>query len=131
MQKVLIPYCDRTIAGDGVSEKRGEIMATVDATVFAEERWEKNFPAQAEKETLFAYCDRVKKQLEAGKPDSATVLSAIKAVYCTLESDAIPNFKAFAMLFDYSDKEMFERQMKVITTALQYAGHGSAATPKN
>ena len=42
-----------------VKTTRKELAIKVDTSVYAEERWEANFPANAERETLFAYIERI------------------------------------------------------------------------
>ena len=48
-----------------------EIDITIDTSLFAEERWEANFPHNAKNETLFAYIERLKND---GSLDSAHVM---------------------------------------------------------
>ena len=60
-----------------------QIDVEIDTSLFAEERWEQNFPHNAKNETLFAYVERIRK---AGLMESkAHILSNLKALYCFLE----------------------------------------------
>ncbi|MCX4314215.1 MAG: hypothetical protein OSJ83_10240, partial [Clostridia bacterium] len=61
-----------------------EIVVTIDTSLFAEQRWEANFPHNAKNETLFAYIERMR---DEGKIDAVHVLSHLKALYCFLEGD--------------------------------------------
>ena len=57
-----------------------EIEVSVDTSLFAEERWEANFPINAKKETLFAYIERVK---DTGLIESKELTAVLYVVlYC-------------------------------------------------
>lgn len=81
--------------------KESEIDVAIDTSLFAEERWEQNFPLQAKSETLFAYVERVG---AAGLVDNkAHILSNLKALYCFIESDKLADWKTFLKMFDLAD----------------------------
>lgn len=132
---IKIPYNRRELVADGddykVEDNRGEITAALDLSVQAEERWEKHFPKQAEKETVFAYVERIGAIKRTSANMASIVLSGIKALYCFLLSEDLPTFEAFASLFDLSDSETLNKQIKVLEAALGAAKNGGAATAKN
>ena len=60
MIKTKLPLLEKEIDGDGkLVVNKSEIEIGIDTSLFAEERWESNFPAQAKTETLFAYIKEV------------------------------------------------------------------------
>lgn len=131
MIKTTLPVVEKSI--DEQSKKivvnKKSINVTIDTSLFAEERWEQNFPVNAKRETLFAYIERMKKtgQLE----DKANVLSNLKALYCFMEGDAIPDFKSFCQMFDIADGEYLNELIEKIKFVFDVALNSSTATPKN
>lgn len=108
-------------------KKPREIKVKIDTSLFAEERWEKNFPAQAKTETLFNYVERVQEKGLAST-DTATVLSNLKALYCFMEGDEIADFKSFLQLFNLADtnhlQKLVDKIKFVFEIALQSAVDG-------
>lgn len=114
MIKTTLPIFEKRIdeSSKKIVTEEKEIKVAIDTSLFSEERWEANFPNNAKKETLFAYIERIK---EAGLIDSrAHVLSNLKALYCFMEGEDIPDFKSFCQLFDLSDAEHMERLVNKI-----------------
>lgn len=104
---------------DGTLKKsEREIKVKIDTSLFAEERWEKHFPHNAQRETLFAYIERVQ---EKGLADAAHILSNLKALYCFIESDEIADFKSFLQLFNMSDVEYLTRLTNKIKLVFEIA----------
>lgn len=111
-----------------IKEKK-EIQISIDTSIFAEERWEINFPENAKKETVFAYIERVK---ESGLiEDKALILSHLKALYCFVEGSEIADFKSFCQLFDWSDEEILNKLIEKIKFAFNLVLSQSAANSKN
>lgn len=131
MIKIKIPLNDREIVDGKIKNNPGEIVAHLDMTVFAEERWQKHFPENAKNETLFAYVERMQKQNKTSKKDMVTIISNLKALYCFLKSDELPTFKTFAQLFDLSDQVTLDKQVKVIREAFDIVLQSSAISQKN
>lgn len=106
-----------------------EIDVTIDTSLFAEERWEANFPINAQKETLFAYIERIK---NAGLIESkAHILSNLKALYCFMEGKDIADFKSFCQLFDLADEKYLNKLIDKIKFVFNIVLQGSAADQKN
>ncbi len=106
-----------------------EIEVLVDTSLFAEERWEINFPTNAKKETLFAYIERVK---ETGLIESkANILSNLKALYCFLEGKDIADFKSFCQLFDLAEGEYLNKLIEKIKLIFELVLKSSATNSKN
>lgn len=131
MIKIKIPFNEREIVDGKIKNNPGEIVAHLDMTVFAEERWQKHFPENAKNETLFAYVERMQKQNKTSKKDMVTIISNLKALYCFLKSDELPTFNTFAQLFDLSDQVTLDKQVKVIREAFDIVLHSSAISSKN
>lgn len=131
MVKLRIPINNREIVDGELKETKGEIVAGIDVTVYAEERWQKHFPENAKRETLFAYVERIQSTNKTEAKDNATIISNLKALYCFLESDDLPDFKAFLQMFDLSDQQTLEKQVKTIKTAFDLVLQSSAVTGKN
>lgn len=97
--------------------------------MFAEERWEQNFPHNAKNETLFAYIERMK---AAGTVENkAYILSNLKALYCFMEGSDIPDFKSFCQLFDLADGEYLNELIEKIKFVFEVVLNGSTGTAKN
>lgn len=106
-----------------------DIEVNVDTSLFAEERWEANFPINAQKETLFAYIERVK---NAGLIESkAHILSNLKALYCFMEGKDIADFKSFCQLFDLADEDYLNKLIEKIKSIFNLVLQSSAANQKN
>ena len=131
MMKIKIPFNDRELVNGAIVNNHREIVAYVDTTVFAEERWQKHFPENARNETLFAYVERINNQNKTASKDAAMIHSNLKALYCFLESDNLPTFKTFVQLFDLSDSVTLEKQVKVLQNVFNTVLHSSAISQKN
>lgn len=130
--KIKIPYNKRELTADNkIIDNRGKIEADIDMTILAEEKWEAHFPKQAEKETVFSYVERLNKTPQTPANAAAIILSSVKALYCFLRSDDLPDFKSFASLFDLADAETVNKQIKVIKDAFDAVLAGSMVNPKN
>jgi len=127
--KATLPTLKKELDGETVVKTEGTIDVIVDTSIYAEERWESNFPNNAKTETLFAYVERVVKN--DGVHAKANILSNLKAVYCFIESKDIPDFKSFCQMFDFGDIEYTKRLCEKISAVFNYALNSSAATPKN
>lgn len=109
--------------------EKGEINVAIDTSIYAEERWEANFPQNAKKETLFAYIERVKKvgQLES----KAHILSNLKALYCFMEGQDIADFKSFLQLFDLADTNYIKKLVDKMKYVFELVLSTSAVDSKN
>lgn len=131
MMKIKIPFNDRELVNGAIVNNHREIVAYVDTTVFAEDRWQKHFPENARNETLFAYVERINNQNKTASKDAVMIHSNLKALYCFLESDNLPTFKTFVQLFDLSDSVTLEKQVKVLQNVFNTVLHSSAISQKN
>ena len=79
---------EKQIDAEGkLAVNKKNINVAIDTSLFAEERWEQNFPHNAKNETLFAYIERMK---AAGTIENkAYILSNLKALYCFMEGSDI------------------------------------------
>lgn len=126
-----LPIIDKQIdeKNNKILTSERDIDVTIDTSLFAEERWEANFPLNAQKETLFAYIERVK---NAGLIESkAHILSNLKAVYCFMEGKDIADFKSFCQLFDLADEKYISKLIDKIKYVFDIVLKSSAADPKN
>lgn len=129
MIKTKLPVIEKEIAENKLVIKEKEIDVSIDTSLFAEERWEANFPHNAKNETLFAYIERVK---NAGLLESkAHILSNLKALYCFMEGDTIADFKSFCQLFDLADGERLNKLVEKIKFVFNLVLSGSAVDQKN
>lgn len=130
--QIKLPYNKRELNSEGqIIDHPGEITAEINVTLLAEERWEAHFPALAAKETIFAFVERIKNTKETAANRHALILSAVKALYCFLQSAELPDFNSFAALFDLSDEATTQKQMNILNIAFGIATKGSAASQKN
>ena len=100
-----------------------EIVVTIDTSLFAEQRWEANFPHNAKNETLFAYIE--------GKIDTVHVLSHLKALYCFLEGDDIADFKSFCQLFNTVDGKRLAQLVEKIKVVFEIILDSATTDSKN
>lgn len=129
MVKTKLPVQVKTDDGNGkITTTDRDIDVAVDTSIFAEQRWEANFPAQAAHETLFAYIERVQTDKLI---DKAHILSNLKAIFCFIESDEIADFKSFCQLFDLADGEYLKRLTDKIEYIFNLVLNSSVATSKN
>ena len=105
-----------------------EIVATIDTSLFAEQRWEANFPHNAKNETLFAYIERMR---DEGKIDTVHVLSHLKALYCFLEGDDIADFKSFCQLFNTVDGKRLAQLVEKIKVVFEIILDSATTDSKN
>lgn len=128
MIKTTLPIVEKAIENDKLVTAKKSIDVKIDTSIFAEERWESNFPQNARRETLFAYVERIKTD---GLNDKAHILSNLKALYCFIEGDAIPDFKSFCQMFDIADGEYLNELTNKMRVVFDIALNGSAVTQKN
>lgn len=128
MIRTTLPIVEKAIENDKLVATKKSIDVKIDTSIFAEERWESNFPQNASRETLFAYVERIKTD---GLNDKAHILSNLKALYCFIEGDAIPDFKSFCQMFDIADGEYLNELTNKMRVVFDIALNGSAATQKN
>ena len=131
MIKTKRPAVEKTIdeASNALVAKDKEIDVVIDTSLFAEERWEANFPHNAKSETLFAYIERVQR---AGLMDSKThILSNLKALYCFMEGEEIADFKSFCQLFDLADGARLEKLVDKIKYVFNIVLNSSTVSSKN
>ena len=100
----------------------------VDTSLFAEQRWEANFPHNAKNETLFAYIERMR---DEGKIDTVHVLSHLKALYCFLEGDDIADFKSFCQLFNTVDGKRLAQLVEKIKVVFEIILDSATTDSKN
>ena len=128
MIKTTLPIVEKAIENDKLVTAKKTIDVKIDTSIFAEERWKSNFPQNARRETLFAYVERIKTD---GLNDKAHILSNLKALYCFIEGDAIPDFKSFCQMFDIADGEYLNELTNKMRVVFDIALNGSAVTQKN
>ena len=99
--------------------KTHDIKCKIDVSVFAERRWEENFPA---------YVERMNgKDLK----NPAYLLSNLKAIYCFIVSDEIADFDSFLQMFDMSDIEYLTRLINKIKFVFEIALKATTTNAKN
>lgn len=131
MIKTKLPAVEKTIdeATNALVVKEKEIDVAIDTSLFAEERWEANFPHNAKNETLFAYIERAQK---AGLLENkAHILSNLKALYCFMEGAEIADFKSFCQLFDLADGARLEKLVDKIKYVFGIVLNSSTVSGKN
>ena len=121
--KIELPVLDQKIVnGKLISNERTAIF-NIDTSVYSEERWEQNFPALASREGLFQYVERIQKD---SVTERVKVASMLKAIYCFIESDEIPTYKAFAQMFNLATPEYTTRMINALHSAFEIILNGSS-----
>jgi hypothetical protein len=131
MIKAKLPTWEKSLNEDEtkVIVKDKDILIIINTSIEAEKKWETEFKENAKAETLFAYISRI---VEKDKKDiMANSLSALKALYCLIESDDVTTFKQFCSLFDFSEKERFTKLIDKMTNVFNLALNSSTADEKN
>ena len=121
--RVTIPVLEQTIVDDGLYTAEKEAIFEIDTSVYSEERWEKNFPELAAKEGLFQYAERIRK---GALTDRVLVSCMLKAIYCFVESEAVPTYKSFAQLFNLAVPSYTEKLISKLKTVFELILNGSA-----
>ena len=130
MIKTTLPVVEKQIDAEGkLAVNKKNISVAIDTSLFAEERWEQNFPHNAKNETLFAYIER--KKAAGTVENKAYILSNLKALYCFMEGSDIPDFKSFCQLFDLADGEYLNELIEKIKFVFEVVLNGSTGTAKN
>lgn len=102
----------------------------LDMTLNAQMRWEQKFPAQAEKEELTIYAQRIEAagvNLPGGGVSSAALISKMKVLYCYFNFSF--SFPEFLALFDFSLPEYTRTLVGQIKDAFEIINE--AASEKN
>lgn len=131
MIRTKLPVVEKSIdeSTNTLVVKEKDIEVSIDTSLFAEERWEANFPHNAKSETLFAYIARMQ---NAGMlEDKAHILSNLKALYCFMEGNDIADFKSFCQLFDLADGARLEKLVEKIKYVFEIVLNSSAVSAKN
>lgn len=129
MLKTTLPIIEQKIENDKLVVTKKNIDVSIDTSIYAEERWEANFPTNAKNETLFAYIERV--QNSGDLNNKGHIVSNLKALYCFLEGDAIADFKSFCQMFDMADEEYVQELVNKIKFVFSLVLKSSTATSKN
>lgn len=129
MFKTTMPIFEQKEVKGRLINTKKTIEVTIDTSVFAEQRWEDNFPKQAEKETLMNYVSRIIKK--KNQKTIAYVLSSLKAIYCFMKSSDFPDFETFAQNFNLTQEKALNELVDRMTYIFKLALGSSTTTPKN
>lgn len=91
----------------------------LDLSLNCQMRWEKYFPAQAEKEDIVVYSERIRDLISKDKISLPSIISMFKSLFCYFDTDMY--FQEFLALFDFSNIEYVEKlvgQLKTIFSAI-------------
>ena len=118
-----LPILEQKITDGQILSSESYAAFNIDTSVYSEERWEQNFPSLAVKEGLFEYIARIK---ENAVTDRVKVACMLKAIYCFIESDKIPTYKAFAQMFNLAVPEYTNRLIECLHSAFHLILNGSS-----
>lgn len=127
MIKSKLPVIEQEIKDGQIISKESDIEIYIDTSLYAETRWEQNFPKQAEKEGLFEYVERIHKiygEAEMSAIKVPVAISMIKAIYCFIETTV--TWDDFQKMFAFNDKDYFEKLVKEIIYIFNLVLGGSA-----
>ena len=114
--KIQIPILEQQIVDNTLITKESATEFEIDTSVYSEERWEKNFPDLACREGLFQYIERVHQN---ALTERVAVACMLKAIYCFIESDSIPTYKAFAQMINLATPDYTERLLTTLRNAFE------------
>ena len=122
--RILLPLLKQDIVNDQLISKEEEVEFDLDTSVYSEERWEQNFPAQAAHEGLFQYIDRIHKADSSS--ERVKVASMLKAVFCFLEADQVRSYKEFLKMFNLATPEYTTKLVDKLISAFRLVLGASA-----
>lgn len=120
---------DEIVDGKRVTEFADKSFE-LDVTLNAQMRWEQKFPAQAEKEELTIYAERIEKigvHTTGGGISSAALIAKMKVLYCYFNFDF--SFADFLAMFDFTLPEYAKTLIEQIKNAFEIINE--AASEKN
>jgi len=79
----------------------------LDLSLNCQMRWEKHFPAQAEKEDILLYTERIRDLLKRDSLSAPLIISMFKAIYCYFDTEM--KFQEFLAMFDFSNATYVEK----------------------
>lgn len=133
MKKLTVPLRiktkDEIVEGKRITEFADKCFE-LDVTLNAQMRWEQKFPAQAEREELVTYAERVEKlpiKTASGTISSAALIAKMKVLYCYFNFDF--SFSDFLAMFDLSLPDYTKTLIEQITNAFEIINE--AASEKN
>ena len=121
--RVELPILEQSIENNEIISKESKAVFDIDTSVYSEERWEQNFPAQAAKEGLFQYIERIH---EGSLNERVKVACMLKAVFCFIESDVISSYKEFAQMFNLATPEYTTKLIDKLHSVFKLIIHSSS-----
>lgn len=107
------------------------IDAQIDTSLYAEMKWEAEFPMLAAKESVMQYTARISNIFRSSAADAAVVLSGLKALYCFLDGAELPDFKSFVKMLSAENAETTKELIEILRLALEKIPNASAGNSKN
>lgn len=113
-----------------VISQRKDIDVLIDTSIFSQQRWEAHFPLLAEKETLQAHLERVKK-INAKGLDIPKIISILKVLFCFIDSNEFSTFEDFSKAFSIPNTNDLEILINKIKDIFEAIVNSSAVKSKN
>lgn len=107
------------------------IDVQIDTSLYAEMKWEAEFPMLAAKESVMQYTARISNIFRSSAGDAAVVLSGLKALYCFLDGAELPDFKSFVKMLSAENTETTKELIEILRLALEKIPIASAGSSKN
>lgn len=107
------------------------IDAQIDTSLYAEMKWEAEFPMLAAKESVMQYTARISNIFRSSAADAAVVLAGLKALYCFLDGAELPDFKSFVKMLSAENAETTKELIEILRLALEKIPIASAGNSKN
>lgn len=108
-----IPTVNREMKDGECRVSRGTLRVQVDTSLYAHLKWERHFQDSLQCD-LAGYVSRISSL--PGGAEKAGLLSALKVLYCFIDSPELPTFTDFVKLFDLS---MAAEILDVLTKVLE------------
>lgn len=107
------------------------IDAQIDTSLYAEMKWEAEFPTLAAHESVMQYTARISHIFRSSAADAAVVLAGLKALYCFLDGAELPDFKSFVKMLSAENAETTKELIEILRLALEKIPIASAGSSKN
>lgn len=114
---VILPTVERKFK-EGTNEMittRGELPVTIDLSIAAHLKWDQQFKQECGGTDLTSYLERLQREMRKGDLGArGEILSALKVIYCFVDSTKLPTFLDFLRLFDPSVAGEIIEKLRVI-----------------
>lgn len=120
---VKLPIVHKTYEDGKIKKERGKLEVEINSSVFAHLKWEEHFQdTMAGKPSLTDYAARLEKRMK-DQTESVNFVSALKVLYCFIDSPKLPTFRDFVKMLD---DEVVDETLETLKNVLNEVGETSS-----